>query len=149
MPVKCIGADGAPLRMIEQQIAVRDGCILEATLELPAENATIKPCLFIDCENGERVAVQIHNDGTVEMGVISKDDQTLKVSHRANRLISLGESVSLRVMLKDSLFELYLDDVLLDCFRMPSMANGKLGVSANLADVKVWEAGSGDSTGTE
>ncbi|NQU22555.1 MAG: hypothetical protein HQ567_14855 [Candidatus Nealsonbacteria bacterium] len=147
--LKFVDADGDSPRMIEHEIAVQTGCILEATYQSPTKDANTKPCLFIDCENGDHVAVQVHTDGTVAMGLLAKDGRTLKVHHRANRLISLDKSVRLRLMLKDSLFEFYLNDVLMDCFRMPSMSNGKLGVSADLEDVKVWEARSGDPVGTK
>jgi len=140
VPVKFVAADGGLPRMIEQKIAVRDGCVLEATYAFPDDDATTTPCLFIDCQSGERVAVQVRTNGTTEMGVLSKDGRTLDVRHRVNRLISLGKTARVRLMLKDSLFAVYLNDVLMDYFPMSSMANGRLGVSSGLRDIGVWTA---------
>jgi|GEM_PF-990835 len=139
VPVKLVAAamDDAP-RMIEQKIAVRDGCILEATCQFAADDASTTPCLFIDCENGERVAIKVHTNGMVEMGMMSKDGKTLEVRHQVNRLIPLGKSAQVRLMLKDSLFAVYLNDVAMDYFPMSSLASGRLGVSSSLSHINVW-----------
>ncbi|MCX6880382.1 MAG: hypothetical protein NTW21_42240 [Verrucomicrobia bacterium] len=138
VPVKFTAAMGDAPRMIEPKIAVRDGCILEATCEFPADDATTTPCLFIDCENGERVAIRIHTNGMVEMGTMSKDGKTLELRHQVNRLIPLDKSAQVRLMLKDSLFVVYLNDVAMDYFPMSSLATGRLGVSSSLTKINVW-----------
>jgi hypothetical protein len=55
-----------------------------------------------------------------------------------NRSIPLGKSAGVRLMLKDSLFAVYLNDVAMDYFAMSSLANGHLGVSSGLRHVQVW-----------
>jgi len=43
-----------------------------------------------------------------------------------------------RLMLKDSLFAVYLNDVAMDYFPMSSLASGRLGVSSRLTKINVW-----------
>ena len=45
---------------------------------------------------------------------------------------------AMRLMLKDSLFVVYLNDVAMDYFPMSSLASGRLGVSSNLTNINVW-----------
>ena len=39
-----------------------------------------------------------------------------------------GRPARFRLLLKDSLLEFYLDDILIECFSLPARATGRLGL---------------------
>jgi hypothetical protein len=103
------------------------GFILEGDLTLPATGEPARG-LYIECEPGKGSAILIDPEGVATLGDMNADGSDLEVLFTENRECAFGSSARFRLMLQRDLIEFYLDDVLIECFSLPSSATGQLGV---------------------
>jgi hypothetical protein len=67
-------------------------------------------------------------------------DFLLMCFNRVARDRAFGSMVRLRLLLKGSLTELYVNDLLMQCYSLPAAADGRLGVlgSAAFSHLRAW-----------
>jgi len=117
---------GSPVLLLEPVLDTGAGAILEGTLHLSREG---KPAgIYIEHGEGRGSAILIGPGGVAELGSIRPDGSGFRVEKRVDRQMDSGEMPSFRLLLKHSLLEFYLRDVLMECFSLPGRATGRIGL---------------------
>lgn len=140
-------APQGPIAMLPNALDAQAGLILEGTLALP--NAHEPPRgLYLECGKGEGCAVLLDAEGAAELGTLRGDGSGFKPERKANREMRFGAPARFRLLLKGSLMEFYLDDILIECFSLPAAASGRIGLLAGgepraFGELKAWLAAAG------
>jgi len=134
VPVSLSGGGGG------DGIAFLDGCFNAQTgviLEGPKPRG-----LYIEHDPGAGTAIFIGPDGVAELGSMSQDGGDFECDKRADRQCPFAETGRIRLLLKESMLEVYLEDILLECYSLPSAATGRIGVipGDGAVDVDDWNA---------
>lgn len=80
------------------------------------------------------------SDGAAELGTIQADGSGFKAIKGVNREMDFGKPARFRLLLKYSLMEFYLDDILIECFSLPGQPTGRIGTIGEVADFRAWVA---------
>ena len=107
---------------------MRNGLILEGTLKLPTTGAATPVGLFLAQGKESGTAILVHAGGVTEFGPMRPDGAGFKAEHRVDREWKFGETARFRLLLKGSLTEFYLDDLLMQCYSLPQEATGQIGL---------------------
>jgi len=126
------------IAMLANKLDSRGGIILEGTLPLPAKGAR-RPGLYVACGADSGVAVLVGAGGVTEIGPMRADGSGFKAESRIDRETSFGQPTRFRLLLKGSLLEFYLDDVLIDCASLPADATGRVGLIGGAIARNAWE----------
>ena len=134
---------GTNILMLEDTLNIVQGVILEGTLTLPAGNDSPPNGLYIECGETQGSAILVGFDGVTELGPMQADGSGFESEKRANREMSFGKQVSFRLLLKHSLLEFYLDDIMMECFSLPVKATGRIGLiqgsgQSVVKDIQAW-----------
>ena len=113
--------------MLPTALDAERGFVLEGDLTLPAAGQPARG-LYIECAPGSGAAILIDADGKAELGSINADGTGWEMTFAEDRECAFGAPAKLRLMLQRDLLEFYLDDVLIECFSLPSAATGRLGL---------------------
>ena len=141
-------ADGkATIAMLQNAFDVEQGVILEGTLVLPRPEDSERRGLFIECGENSGVAVLLDGRGVAELGPMQADLTGFQPEKHVNREMNFGPSAPFRLLLKHSLMEFYLNDILIECFSLPQKATGRMGLipagdPAAITALKAWRPGS-------
>ena len=132
-----------PVAMLGSVFDPQQGVILEGDLQLPATADAPARGLYIECAGGQGSALLLHHDGVAEFGPMQPDGSRFKCESQINRERSYGQPAKFRLLLKNSLIEFYLDDVLIQCYSLPNQATGKIGLiqggqSGTISKIKAW-----------
>ena len=135
--------------MLESEFDARQGLILEGTIKLPAAKEAQPVGLFLAQGNESGTAILIHAAGITELGPMRADGAGFKAEDRVDREWKFGQSVRFRLLLKGSLIEFYLDDLLIQCYSLPSEATGAIGLVQNgqdkaIGNLKAWRCETAD-----
>jgi len=122
------GDAGPPIPMLGNTFDIESGVVLEGTLALPPSREAKTPGLYIECGHGRGAAMLVGVDGVSELGPIAADGSGFKCEKRVDREMRFGETARLRLLLKRSLLEFYLDDILIECYSLPAVATGRIGL---------------------
>jgi hypothetical protein len=146
------GAAVAAPAMIENGFDTGAGIILEGTVKLPGSTDSKPVGLYIAHGESDGLAILIHAGGIVELGPMRSDGTGFKAENRVDRQWKFGPAGRFRLLLKGSLLEFYLDDLLIQCYSLPSAPGGKIGLLSGgeagaLADLKAWGADAPKKTG--
>jgi hypothetical protein len=114
------------------------GIILEGTLELPTSLNSQRVGLYIECGSGKGVGILLDSEGAAELGTIEANGSDFKAIKRVQREMEFGRPARFRLLLKYSLLELYLDDILIECFSLPVQPTGRIGMIGELRDLQAW-----------
>jgi hypothetical protein len=137
-------ADGnAAIAMLKNTFDVQQGVILEGTLGLPGTGDAGRRGLFIECGKNSGVAALLDSRGAAELGPLQADGTGFKAEKRVDREVPFGQSPRFRLLLKQSLIEFYLNDVLIECFSLPGQATGRIGLipgagSESMTNLMAW-----------
>ena len=131
-------APGQRIALLPNTFDIRAGMILEGTLTVPAKGAR-RPGLYVACAADSGVALLVGAAGVAEIGAMRADGSGFKAESRVDREMSFGQPARFRLLLKGSLIELYLDDVLIDCYSLPSDGTGRIGLIGGAAVRNAWE----------
>ena len=131
--------------MVETPFDASRGVILEGTLKLPASQAAKPVGLYLAQTNDSGTAILIHAGGVTEFGPMCADGTGFKGEHRVDREWKFGATARFRLLLKGSLVEFYVDDLLMQCYSLPQKAAGRVGLiqagDANaVTSLKAWQA---------
>eukprot|EP00041_Stephanoeca_diplocostata_P018011 m.373713 g.373713 ORF g.373713 m.373713 type:complete len:644 (-) comp20889_c0_seq1:95-2026(-) len=121
-------------------VNVSEGIMLTATVTLPAHRApdargaVTDPSLAIEVDGGDAVYVSITASGGCTVGMLTgiNTPTSTKVLRSWDRnLHDLNGSVSVRLLYRRDMFEVYVNDFLLAVTLLPASATGRMGVLAN------------------
>ena len=140
------GGDQPAMAMIQPEFDPRAGLILEGTLKLPATKEAKPVGLFVAQRDGAGTAILVQAGGITEFGPMRADGSGFKAEQRVDREWAFCEAARFRLLLKGSLIEFYLDDLLMQCYSLPHEAAGHIGLlpvgdPAAITALKAWQAG--------
>jgi len=125
VPVPAAG-DGDAAAMLDASFDVQGGAVLEGDIALPADGDTRRG-LYIDTTKGGAAAL-IKPDGSCELGTINADGGEFMSEMTTDREMAFGDRVRFRLVLKGAAMELYLGEMLIECFSLPAAATGRIGL---------------------
>jgi hypothetical protein len=117
------------------------GAVLEGSIVLPAPGSTHLPGFYIESEGGAGVALRVGPGGVVEAGPMKNEGTGFSSRFRVDRQISFSRRARFRLMVRHSLLEFYLDDILFEVYSLPSQATGRirgLGEASAMSNLKAW-----------
>jgi len=133
------------LTMLENNFDTTAGLILEGAIKLPAAKGSKPVGLFISEGQGAGTAILVRSGGVAEFGPMGPDGTGFKAEQRVDRQWQFGSTARFRLLLKGSLLEFYLDDLLVQCYSLGRTASGKIGLlcggdTSILTNLKAWQA---------
>lgn len=128
MEIPTTDIDNPLVLMLPNAFDVARGLILESRLLLPPTPFAARRGLYVECADGSGTAILLDARGRAEFGHTNLAGSIDAVEHRADREMHFGRPALLRLVLGHSLFELYLDDILIECFSLPTSATGRIGL---------------------
>lgn len=136
-------AGTGPVRMLSRKFDAVTGFVLEGSLQLP-EPLGAPRGLYIEYGKGVGTAILFDANGRAELGSVADDGKGFNPDKMVDREMRFGEPASFRLLLKGSLFEIYVDDFLIECYSMPVIATGRLGLIAgcrqnSIGALKAWK----------
>jgi len=149
-----------PVVMIEPGFNLRPGLVLEGTLKLPTTKDAKPVGLFLAHGNDSGTAILVRAGGVTEFGAMRADGSRFRISPpgptdvfgsgkrvriRGHRDWSFGSTARFRLLLKGSLCEFYLDDLLMQVYSLPQEATGHIGIlhggdPTAITALKAWQA---------
>jgi hypothetical protein len=131
--------DESRIALLENRFDAETGLVLEATLPIPVADEAKPVGLYVEHGPNSGTALLVRRDGVVEIGAIDSTGAAFKPENRIDRQTPCGATARFRLLLKQSLLEFYLDDVLIQCYSLPAAASGRIGfVGRNVANLKAW-----------
>jgi hypothetical protein len=141
------------IAMLDRKFDTSKGFILEGTMRLPKGEGEPRSGLYIECGNREGAGVLINHSGVAELGSIQTKGDDLKIVERnkrgqvqnpkrVDREMTFANPAKFRLLLKGTLMEFYLDDILVESFALPANATGRIGLinsAETLGTLKAWE----------
>jgi hypothetical protein len=126
------------IALLENGFDAETGLVLEGTLPIPVD--AIKPAgLYVEHGPNAGTGLLVRPGGVVEIGPIDSGGAGFKPENRIDRQKPLAATARFRLVLKQSLLEFYLDDVLIQCYSLPAAASGRIGLlGERVADLKAW-----------
>ncbi len=131
------------------------GIVVEGTVRLPKSTEDEPVGVNVEPDDGCYV-VRMLDGGSVELGTVDKSGGNWQKRHQANRQWDFGEEVSLRLLLRRGMMEVYLDNHFMECWTMgcPNAKTATIAVVGQADDLpvgelKVWQmtlAGYGAAT---
>jgi hypothetical protein len=136
-------ASGARVVMLDSLFDVAGGVVLEGHLPVPKSKEAKPAGLYVACGQGQGAAILVGAGGVTDVGLIQADGSGFKGENRVDRETPFGPTARFRLLLKHSLLEFYLDDVLMHCYSLPAWATGRIGLVGGEgnrlpADLKAW-----------
>ena len=135
---------GGAVAMLGNTFDVKTGIILEGALTLPEKPAGQRRGLYVETAKDRGVAILFDSDGRAEIGPMHADGMGFKSEEKINREMAFEPSSKYRLLLRDSLLECYLSDILVECYSLPEPATGRIGLmlsgdSESIRDLRSWK----------
>jgi len=113
------------------------GVIIEGTLILPKEDAPTG--VWLGMNDGGRIEILTNTQGIMQICITGDNDGGVITEETIDREMTFPETCSFRLLVKHSLVEFYLDDILMQCYSMPKNANGQLGITGDIQNICAWQ----------
>ena len=138
-------AHGGGLLLLDNHFDLERGIVLEGTLEIyepPKRWSGIGVFVEKHPHRAQGTAILAQTRGRTEIGPM-KQGNDFRPDDVTEKGIASGTRTSFRLLLRHSLVEFYLDDLLIQCYSLPDEATGRLGLvfesgRAVFEDVKAW-----------
>ncbi len=117
------------LTMIENEFDSREGFLIEGSLCLPESDGAPRRGLWLEHKAGG-TAILFDAAGKAELGVIGPDGEQFTMEKAVDRERSFGAPARFRLLVKEGLLEVYLDDILIENFSLPARSTGRIGLIA-------------------
>ena len=147
-PIEVTSPNAAPgeqatIAMLGNTFDTQGGIVMEGTLKLPDKADSPRRGLYIECGDSRGSAVLLDARGAAELGSIRANGTEFKAEKRVDREMTFGRPSTFRLLLKETLLEFYLDDILIECFSLPADATGRIGLirgsdSRAIGELKAW-----------
>ena len=134
---------GVAIVMLENRFDAADGFVLEGNLKLPKPLGAPRG-LYVQHADDAGTAVLFQASGRAEFGPVRADGTGFKPETMPDREMKFGSLARFRLVLKGELMEVYLDDVLVECFSLPAPATGRIGLicgddPGSIGSLKAWQ----------
>ena len=96
--------------------------------------------LYVECSSDGGVGILLAFNGAAELGTIQADGTSFKAIKGVDREMAFGKPARFRLLLKYSLIEFYLDDILIECFSLSAKSTGRIGAIGEVSDLRTWMA---------
>jgi len=126
-PAKSQYGSAGPV-MLGNAFQAPGGLILEGTIRLPAGESSPRRGLYIEYAKGKGSAVLIDSTGRAELGSMNADGSGFKAEKKVDRQMKFAAPARFRLLVKGVFIEFYLDDILIECFSLPTDATGRIGL---------------------
>jgi hypothetical protein len=107
------------------------GMLLEGRLDLPGS-------LFVGSGADRGTWIHVDAAGVTEIGPGSQDGTGFQAEERVGRQVLFPASPRFRLLLRQTMLEFYLDDLLIQCYMMESPADGTLS-GQKIKDAQLWQ----------
>ncbi len=107
------------------------GVVLEGVVKFPGS-------LFISHEDGGGTKILVDVGGVTEIGPATQDGATFTCEERVDRKAVFGNHSRFCLLLRRTMLEFYLDDLLIQCYTMNKTASGSISCQ-NLVDLRLWQ----------
>ena len=145
-PPKSKASPAGSAVMLGNTFDIDEGVVLEGTIPLPAGSAKADKQppvgLYIQCAGNRGVGILVAPGGIARFGPIRRDGTGFKPDKQVNREIDLGRSPTFRLLLKHYLLEFYLNDILMECYSLPTRSTGQIGLfhgKDEVTNLKAWQ----------
>ena len=126
--------------MLENAFDTDQGVIIEGTLAISEDKNETPKGLYIECVENQGSAILVGANGVTDLGSMRSDGSGFASEKRVDREMTFGKSASFRLILKHSLLEFYLDNILMECFSLPVRATGRIGLIQGVDAIKDMQA---------
>ena len=116
------------ISMLDNEFDAKNGIILEGVLHLPDKSDDHPRGLYIEYDKEQGVAILFDFAGRAEYVLMDADEANFEAEQKIDREMLFEKSSKFRLLLKGSLVECYLSDVLIECHSLPKSATGRLGL---------------------
>ena len=134
--------ESGAIAMVDGTFNIADGLIIEGVLHLPGNNEDRRG-LYVACTGDVGAAVMLDGAGKAEIGPIQPDGTGFRAEEKVDREMVFGRPARFRLLVKHSLIEFYLDDVLIECYSLSQDASGRFGLiggGAAFGELRAWLA---------
>jgi len=147
LAVKEDGKTGA-ITMLGNSFDVDTGMIMEGNVNLPEPGSSRPVGLYVEYGRDQGAALLIDGRGVAQLGKMKGDGTGFVVEKQVDREMQFGDAADFRLLLKHSLLEFYLNDILIECFSLPAPATGRIGLihgggDETIKDLKTWRQTTG------
>jgi hypothetical protein len=101
--------------------------MIEGDFALPADRQPARG-FYIECEGDLGGAIRFDSHGVAATGFLRADGTGWEMKFTVDREMQFASPARFRLILAGSLMEVYLDDILIECFSLPTPATGKIGL---------------------
>ena len=119
---------GSPITMLANALDTDGGVVVEGTLALPSARRIKARGLYVERGQERGAAILVSAGGVSELGPMAADGSGFRCEKRVDRQMPFGKTARFRLLLKHSLLEFYLDDILIECYSLPARATGRIGL---------------------
>ncbi len=133
----------SPVTLLGNSFDSEGGVTLEGTLTLPSSKQVKARGLYIECGQAQGAAILVGAGGVCELGPMRADGSGFQCEKRVDRGASFAKPARFRLLLRRSLLEFYLDDVLIECYSLPAPATGRIGLiqghrKGSIGSLRAW-----------
>jgi hypothetical protein len=129
--------EGSTPRTIEQTLDAANGFVMEGRLRVPSDGDE-SAGLYIETGEGPGTAILVGPGAVTDLGPMQSDGSAFQSESRIDRQYPFGHTAPLRLIVKRDLLEFYLDDILIQCYSLPTAATGRVGLIGSVSDVVAW-----------
>jgi hypothetical protein len=118
----------AAIALLGNSFDTKQGLIVEGTLKLPKAKDSSRCGVYLECTNKLGAGLLIDSTGVAELGPMKADGTGFKAEKRVDREMTFKSPAAFRLLVRGSLMEFYLNDILIESFALPSNATGRIGL---------------------
>lgn len=140
-----VGVDIGPIHvnMANKYLNTEEGVILEGIISFPGyvDEKDRLPAICIGHGKSQATCIWISGKGKVEFISIGPGKHDLVIEHSVSCDWRFGDKAKLCILLKQSVLEVYLDNVYICSYSLPAEADGAIGLIGyeNMSGIKVWQ----------
>ncbi len=136
---------GGRVQMADTSVDTQGGVVIEGLVNLPAAGRSESdwPGLYIEYDAGQGSYIQVGPAGVTHFGLMAENEESSQLEDVMARAWPFDTTVRFRTLLKESVLEFYLDDLLIQSYSLPAEASGRIGLfnpTGLIHDVQVWNA---------
>jgi hypothetical protein len=131
--------DGSTFRMIEQAFDAANGFVMEGRLTVPSDGYE-STGLYIETGEGLGTGIIVGPNAVTDFGAMQANGGVFQYESRIDRQYPFGHRPPLRLIVKRDLLEFYLGDILIQCYSLPAVATGRVGLIGSVTDVVAWKS---------
>ena len=132
---------------LNQTFDLTQGIVIEGAFEqLPnheKKDSFAGAGFYIEEKKEAGIAILVQNRSVTEFGHLSADGSDYESRQKIDRQLDIKTRCNFRLMIRQTLSELYIDDLLVQCYSLSPEATGRIGLvfgakGAKIEDLRVW-----------